>query len=101
MNCPKCKQNRARRAERVDMVDNALNWVFFKPWLCHGCQYRFYAIREDLGLKVLRLRIAGRLPGAGFRKNRKRNRREMYIYGLAAALVAVLIYALMQQRIAQ
>lgn len=92
--------DRARRTERVSGLDHALNGMFFKPWSCQACKHRFYALREDMGAKILWLRIADWFSGSGFRANKKRDRRELFIYLLAGAVLAVLIYSLMQQRAA-
>jgi hypothetical protein len=98
MICPKCKEDRARRTERVNAVDHIANRFFFKPYSCHSCQHRFYALRQDVGMSAMRAELTQRFAGARLRKNHKRNKREFLIYVFAALAIIAMIYYLAQQR---
>jgi len=98
MVCPKCKQDRARRSERISKVDHAVNLLHFKPYSCHSCRHRFYALREDMGITAVRAEIGDRLSNVRFGKNWRRNKREIVIYTFAALMIAAMIYYLAQQR---
>lgn len=99
MTCPKCKDDRARRTERVGTADNLANRFFFKPYSCHACQHRFYALRQDVGVTAWRKQMAENISTASFGKNHKRNTRELFIYGFAALAIVAMIYYLIQQRL--
>jgi hypothetical protein len=79
-------------------VDHAANWFFFKPYSCHACRHRFYALREDMGSAALRAEVGDRLSNVRFGKNWRRNKREMVIYLFAGLMLAAMIYYLAQQR---
>jgi len=98
MICPKCKQDRARRTERVGGLDNALNRLYIKPYSCHACRHRFHALREDFSLVALRMQAKDRLAGWRFQTNRRRRERELVIFALAAVALIAAIYFLTQLR---
>jgi len=99
MICPKCKEDRARRTERASTADHIANRFFFKPYSCHACQHRFYALREHMGVTAWRKQMAESISTASFGKNYKRNTRELLIYGFAALAIVAMIYYLIQQRL--
>jgi type II secretory ATPase GspE/PulE/Tfp pilus assembly ATPase PilB-like protein len=98
MICPRCKEDRAHRTERMGAVDNAANWIFLKPYSCRGCRHRFYARRPDFNLLALRMEMGERIAKANTNRKWKRKKREMLIYGCAGLVVVAMIYMLAQQR---
>ena len=98
MVCPKCKKDLARRAERTSTLDHAASRVFFKPWLCPGCNHRYYALSRNVSVAALRAEMQERISHVRSPRKPRKKRAEAYVYLLAAIVIAAFIYFLAQQR---
>jgi hypothetical protein len=95
MTCPKCKKDRAHRSERKGTLDNALNRIFLKPYVCSDCAVRFHAFPSGVHGPTVRMELEQRIQQLTQRKGWKRRSRELFFYVLAALLSAGLVLAVL------
>jgi hypothetical protein len=79
-------------------IDNAVNRFYFKPYCCDACLHRFYVLRRDVSLAAMRMEIGEWISRFGSRKPGRRTRREIFIYIVAALVVAETISYFSRQR---
>ena len=97
MICPKCKKDRAHRAERSGFVDEILNWFVLKPYRCHECRRRFHAFPSGERGPTARMEIEQRMQQFRRRKVWRRASRELVFYGLALLLLGAMLYFVFRQ----
>lgn len=97
MTCPKCKKDRAHRAERSGPVDQVLNWFVLKPYYCRDCKHRFHNFPSGERGPTVRMEIEQRIQQFKRRKGWKRTFRELMFYGFAIVLLAAVLYFVFRQ----
>jgi transcriptional regulator NrdR family protein len=97
MNCPKCRKDRAHRAERKSPLDHTLNWFFLKPYFCRDCSYRFHTFPDGSGGPTLRMEFDQRMQNFKRKKGRKRLMRDLTFYGAAGLVIVALLYLMSRQ----
>ena len=99
MTCIKCGEAKAHRSHRAGIQDYVLKLFQYVPYRCRACGKRFYAFRSGEQSDRMRTREEQKIMQLRRQIKWKRSRREIAVFGIAAFLLAFLVYYLIQQRI--
>lgn len=95
MVCPNCNTDSAHRSRRVGVLEQLASLVGYYPYRCATCNRRFqtfgYSVPEPAALRTETEKAIAATQGASRWKQR---RREIWLYGSALTLFAVLLYLL-------
>jgi hypothetical protein len=98
--CPNCGEQRAHRSHRSGIKDRLMRLFEMIPYRCRKCSKRFYAYRAGEKSAKMRTPEERKIMELRRRLRWKRSRRELFVYGMAAVILLVVIYMAIQQRIA-
>jgi hypothetical protein len=100
MTCPNCQEGRAHRSHRSGIKDYVYRLFGLIPYRCKACHRRFYAYRAGEQSDRMRTREEQKIMRLRRTIKWKRTRRELLAFGTASVILVVVVYYLIQQRIA-
>jgi uncharacterized membrane protein len=99
MTCPKCGEARAHRSHRSGLKDRVYRLFRMTPYRCRACERRFYAYLAGEKSDRMRTREEQKIMRLRRRIKWRRSRRELLAFGSATAILVLVIYYLIQQRV--
>ena len=100
MTCPKCGEERAHRSHRSGIRDHFYRLFQMIPYRCRACHRRFYAYRSGEKSDRMRTREEQKIMRIRRQIKWKRSRRELAAFASGALILVLIVYYLLQQRIA-
>lgn len=76
-----------------------MSWLSLKPYRCHDCHHRFYAFRGGEESPNLRTPEERRIMKLRRSIHWRRNRAELFLYGIGSLIFLAILYYLIQQHI--
>ena len=99
MTCPKCGEERAHRSHRSGVKDYFYRLFRMIPYRCRACGRRFYAYMAGEKSDRMRTREEQKIMQLRRKIKWRRSRRELLAFGSATAILVLVIYYLIQQRV--